>query len=72
VLRHDTAKVLLFQDSAARRRIDLVARMNPPVPQASKTVGTRDNVIPLPRFSRASGRSGCQTWIEAPPDGEAA
>ena len=72
MLRHDTAKVLPFRDSALRRPIDLVARMNTGLPQASEAADASDNVIALRRFSHASGRGGCRTWIDGPPDGEAA
>jgi hypothetical protein len=72
MLRHDTATVLLFRDSALRRPIDVVAWMNTHVPQASEADDGRDNVIPLGRFPRAADRRGCQAWFDGPPDGEAA
>ncbi len=72
MLRHDTATVLLFRDSALRRPIDVVAWMNTDGRQTSEAADGRDNVIPLGRFARAARRPGSQTWSDVPPDGEAA
>jgi hypothetical protein len=72
VLRDENATVLPFRDSALRRPIDVVAWMNTHAPQDPESVDARDNVIPLARFSRASRRGACRTWLGGPPEGEAA
>ena len=72
MLRHDTATVLLFRDSALRRPIDVVAWMNALGPRASESADGRDNVIPLGRFVRAAHLRGCHPWFDGPLDSEAA
>ena len=71
MLRNDTAKVLLFRDSALRRPIDVVAWMNSHAP-AAQPCETSDNVVPLNRLSPSSRRARRRFWCGGPPDGEAA
>jgi hypothetical protein len=72
VFSDENATVLLFQDAALRRPIDVVAWMNAETPLASKPGEALDNVIPLARFARAARRAQRQSWFAGPPEGEAA
>ena len=72
MLREENATVLAFRDSALRRPIDVVAWMDTHTPRPRESTDTLDNVVPLARFARSQRRGGCRTWIDGPPDGEAA
>jgi len=71
VLREENAIVLPFRDSALRRPIDVVAWKNTHLPYQPDSIEAPDNLVPLARFAR-SRRGGCRTWVDDPPEGEAA
>ena len=72
MLREENATVLQFRDSAFRRPIDVVAWMNTHVPSDAESTEAPENVVPLARFARSRRRGSCRTWLEGPPEGEAA
>jgi hypothetical protein len=67
---NQSGTVLLFQDAALRRPIDLVALMSDHAPQdAGDEI---ENVVSLARFARSSRRARARRLLTGPPEGEAA
>ena len=71
MLREENAIVLPFRDSALRRPIDIVAWTNTHLPYEPDSTETPANVVPLARFA-GSRNDGWRTWLDGPPEGEAA